>query len=221
MMGSTSYNAHSSTPLSTRPSYTVPHFRHQMLIGEIRPSKCIMYRMVPVHPLGQALLGLTWDGVTYIEKALPFGRWSAPKIFSAVADAISWAVMCNGTSGFITTSSSSPPPSTETTNWHLATAIRTCADLGFPVANHKTVSAAQYCYYLPVHPDRLGSRDHLTNLKPCGPCYYPGARRRQPQNLSSCPSWAHLLLLSHRAGPLYATSHPGLRLSSLQQTVQG
>ena len=51
------------------------------------------YRRVPVHPLDQPLLGLTWDWTTYIDKALRFGIRSAPKIFSAVADAIAWAIM--------------------------------------------------------------------------------------------------------------------------------
>ncbi len=45
------------------------------------------YRQVPFHPLDQPVLGLTWDGVTYIDKALPFGLRSA--------------IMTQGHSGFI------------------------------------------------------------------------------------------------------------------------
>ena len=47
------------------------------------------YRMIPVHPDDQSLLGVSWNGAIYIDKVLPFGLRSAPKIFSAVADAFS------------------------------------------------------------------------------------------------------------------------------------
>ena len=48
------------------------------------------YRMVPVHAEDQHLLGVCWDGTVYIDRVLPFGLRSAPKLFSAVADALQW-----------------------------------------------------------------------------------------------------------------------------------
>ena len=45
------------------------------------------YRNIPIHPDDYYLLGVKWDGVVVIDKFLPFGLRSAPKIFSAVADA--------------------------------------------------------------------------------------------------------------------------------------
>ena len=39
------------------------------------------YRMVPVHPEDQHLLGMHWEGFLYIDKVLPFGLRSAPKNF--------------------------------------------------------------------------------------------------------------------------------------------
>ena len=50
------------------------------------------YRLIPVHPDDYHLLGITWRGQTYVDRALPFGLCSAPKIFSAVADFISWVL---------------------------------------------------------------------------------------------------------------------------------
>lgn len=50
------------------------------------------YHIVPVHPQDQRLLAITWEGRTYMDRALPFGLRSAPKIFSAVADTIAWAL---------------------------------------------------------------------------------------------------------------------------------
>ena len=54
------------------------------------------YRIVPVHPSDYSLLGINWNRGTYIDRALPFGLRSAPKIFNAVADLIAWALACNG-----------------------------------------------------------------------------------------------------------------------------
>ena len=49
--------------------------------------KCA-YRMVPVHPDDQHLLGISWRGSTYSDTAPPFGLRSAPKVFSAVANTL-------------------------------------------------------------------------------------------------------------------------------------
>ena len=48
------------------------------------------YRAVPIHPLDCPLLGMQWEGVTYVDGALPFGLCSMPKIFSALADGLMW-----------------------------------------------------------------------------------------------------------------------------------
>ncbi len=50
------------------------------------------YRMVPVD---QSLLCIEWKGNWYMDKALPFGLRSAPILFTAVADALAWAMICN------------------------------------------------------------------------------------------------------------------------------
>lgn len=54
------------------------------------------YRIVPIHPQDQHLLAISWKGETYVDCTLPFGLRSAPKIFSAVADMITWALHCAG-----------------------------------------------------------------------------------------------------------------------------
>ena len=45
------------------------------------------YRVVPVHPSYQRFLGVRWKGVTHIDRVLPSGLRSAPKLFSALIDA--------------------------------------------------------------------------------------------------------------------------------------
>ena len=54
------------------------------------------YRMVPVHPDDHALMGIRWGTDVYIDTALLFGLHSAPKIFSAVTDALAWVLHCKG-----------------------------------------------------------------------------------------------------------------------------
>ena len=46
------------------------------------------FRMIPVHPHDQHLLGVRLYDSYYVDRMLPFGLRSAPKIVSAVADAI-------------------------------------------------------------------------------------------------------------------------------------
>jgi hypothetical protein len=62
---------------------------HTMLIKMDLKSA---YRQILIHPSDHFLLGISWNGKTYVDRALPFGLRSAPKIFSAVADMMAWAL---------------------------------------------------------------------------------------------------------------------------------
>jgi len=52
------------------------------------------YRLVPVHPVDRSYLGMKWKQSVYVDGMLPFGLRSAPKIFTAVADAVSDSREC-------------------------------------------------------------------------------------------------------------------------------
>ena len=54
------------------------------------------YRAIPVHPADRNLLGMVWYGELLIDAALPFGLRLAPKIFTAVADAVTWIIRQQG-----------------------------------------------------------------------------------------------------------------------------
>ena len=54
------------------------------------------YRSIPVHPHDQQLLGVRWQDHCYVDRMLPFGLRSAPKIFSAVADGLQWIMIQKG-----------------------------------------------------------------------------------------------------------------------------
>ena len=55
------------------------------------------YRMVPVHPDDRLLLGMQWENNLYVDGTLPFGLRSAPRIFTAIADALEWRARFEGT----------------------------------------------------------------------------------------------------------------------------
>ena len=70
--------------------------RHQHLLLKIDLKDA--YRMVPVHTCDCHLLVVCWREQAYIDQALPSGLRSAPKLFTAVADAIGWALFQVGVS---------------------------------------------------------------------------------------------------------------------------
>ena len=52
--------------------------------------------MVPVHPQDRYLLGMQWEGSTYIDLALSFWATLSTYSFSAVADSIQWILFQKG-----------------------------------------------------------------------------------------------------------------------------
>ena len=133
------------------------------------------YRIVPVHPADYHLLGITWRGHTYIDRALPFGLRSAPKIFSAVADFISWVLHEQGIAyqlhyldDYLLLGAPNSPQAAHA----LATVNWTFQRLGIPIASHKTEGpAASLCflgilidthsYELRLPPEKLDRLKHI------------------------------------------------------------
>ena len=50
------------------------------------------FRIIPVHPDDWELLGMSWKGRFFFDKALPFGLRSAPYLFNQLSDALEWLV---------------------------------------------------------------------------------------------------------------------------------
>ena len=97
------------------------------------------YRMIPVHPLDQPLLGIEWQGTVYCDLALPFGLRSAPVIFTAVADGLAWALRCKGVGSqlhYLDDFFCGCHDSLECAE-SLSIALGVCAELGLPVAPAK------------------------------------------------------------------------------------
>ena len=54
------------------------------------------YHIIPVHPQDHHLLGIQWDNQVFVDHCLSFGLRSAPKVFTAFADLVAWAIHCQG-----------------------------------------------------------------------------------------------------------------------------
>ena len=116
------------------------------------------YRLIPVHPDDRHLLGMRWCGSVTLDAALPFGLRSAPKIFSAVADALLWVMFRNGVSSaihyldnFLFCGAAGSGKCAQ----NLASALTTCRDLGVPVAEHKTQGPSTVLTFLGIEIDTV------------------------------------------------------------------
>lgn len=114
------------------------------------------YRLVPVHPDDRPLLGIRFEGACYVDGALPFGLRSAPKIFTAVADALQYVVRSRGVSAvdhylddFITWA----PAGLEECAANLSVLLATCKDLGVPLAADKLEGPSSRLTFLGIEID--------------------------------------------------------------------
>ena len=126
------------------------------------------YRLVPVHPSDRYLLGLQWEGETFVDTCLPFGLRSTPKIFNAVADTLLWIMRSKGVHPAIHYLDNylffGPPLSTQCAN-NLHTALSICESLGIPVAPDKVVGPATSLTYLGLELDSSMNEIHLPQDK--------------------------------------------------------
>ena len=121
------------------------------------------YRMVPVHPADRKLLGMSWNGQTYVDMVLPFGLHSAPKIFTAVADALEYILQEQGIihilhylDEFVLLGR----PGKADCEKGLHIAMEMCHRLGVPIAEHKMEGPTWVLTFLgiEVHSERMEVR---------------------------------------------------------------
>ena len=116
------------------------------------------YRMVPVHPEDQRLLGMFWENKVMVDTCLPFGLRSAPKIFSAVADGLTWAMHCKGIQHllhYLDDFLFFGPPNHPKCSSDLTTAQSTCRELGFPIAEDKVEGPSTSIIFLGIEIDTI------------------------------------------------------------------
>ena len=116
------------------------------------------YLLIPVHPSDQLVLGVLWKGKLYVDSQLPFGLRSAPKIFTAIADAIEWCVRLRGVSfvahyldDFITFG----PPDSPVCGRNLALLSEECTCLGAALADEKSEGPTTLLPFLGIEIDTV------------------------------------------------------------------
>ena len=135
---------------------TIHHLGRGTLLAKLDLKSA--YRHVPVHPEDHWLLGMTWEGNILVDTCLPFGLRSAPKIFSAVADGLTWAMHCKGITymlHYLDDFLFLGPPGHPMCNSTLSLAQSTCIELGFPVAPEKLEGPATVLTFLGIEIDTV------------------------------------------------------------------
>ena len=116
------------------------------------------YRVIPVHPQDHHLLGIQWCGDTFIDRSLPFGLRSAPKIFTAFSDMVAWAIHYRGVRHllhYLDDFLLFGQPGTLEASQAVATAREVFAEAGIPVAEHKTDGPATSVTFLGILVDTV------------------------------------------------------------------
>ena len=126
------------------------------------------YRLIPVHPDDQHLLAISWENNVYIDRALPFGLRSAPILFAAVANALSWTLYSRGIryllhylDDFLVLGA----PYTHEAPAASDLAASTFHELGVPVASHKTEGPSTCITFLGILVDTVAFQLRLPREK--------------------------------------------------------
>ena len=111
------------------------------------------YRMVPIHPEDRWSLGVIWDKAVYVDCQLPFGLASAPAIFNAMADALEWILRSRGIRAIIHYLDDFlvlGAPASDKCQRALELTIRTCDELGVPLAMDKVEGPCNILTFLGI-----------------------------------------------------------------------
>ena len=122
------------------------------------------YRLVPVHPLDRTWLGMQWNSQLYIDGMLPFGLRSAPKLFTAVADAIEWCIHQRGVDlifHYLDDFLVMGPPNSVTCKHSLELLVSECGELGVPLASEKIEGPSPILTFLGIE---INTREGILRL---------------------------------------------------------
>ena len=126
------------------------------------------YRLVPVHPQDRMLQAVEWEGSLYVDPMLPFGLRSAPKIFSAVADALNWCLQRAGIrfiQHYLDDYIIVAPPHSKECQQAVQTMDTVCARLGVPMAPHKREGPTTCLIFLGIEIDTVAGELRLPEEK--------------------------------------------------------
>ena len=90
-----------------------------------------------------------------MDGALPFRLRSAPKIFTAVVDALLWGHGVIHNMHYLDDFLILGPPNTRSCHQDLSTSLDLCDRLGFPIARHKLVDPSALLSFLGIQVDTV------------------------------------------------------------------
>lgn len=125
------------------------------------------YRLVSVHLEDRLLLDVEWEGFHYIDKMLPLGLHSAPKIF-AVADALEWCIRQRRVTGinyYLDDFVIVAPPASDMCRRYLGLMQEEFDILGVPLVPEKTEWPTMCLTFLRIEVDTVMGRLHLPQEK--------------------------------------------------------
>ena len=128
------------------------------------------YRLIPVQPEDRPLQAMRWGDQMYVDPMLPFGSRSAPKIFNAVADALHWYLCQRGVTSlfhYLDDFNILAPPQSPRCRQDLSPLLQVCAELGIPIASHKTEGTASCLVFLGIEVDTMANELRLPKDKLC------------------------------------------------------
>ena len=126
------------------------------------------YRVVPIHPEDRPLLGVKWDGKVFLDMALPFGLRSAPKIFSALADALAWIAYQHGVAlqiHYLDDFFMVGPSDSPICKHYYHSFLQCCHVLGVPIAMNKLVPPCTMLTFLGIEIDSARLQCRLPAVK--------------------------------------------------------
>ena len=112
-----------------------------------------VHKLFPVHPVDRQRLGIKWRDQVYFDVMLPFGLRSAPKIFTAVVDALEWCIASQGfnhIAHYLDDSVVMGLPDLEVCAKSLSTLKAVSSDLDVPLAPEKQESPSTKLTFLVI-----------------------------------------------------------------------
>lgn len=112
---------------------------------------------------------MRWDGATYVDGSLPFGLHLAPKLFTAMADALLLILGQHGVRNamhYLDDFLLVGRAGSEECGQALATSLQFCERLGVPIAPHKTEVPSSVISFLGIRIDTANMVLHLPQASP-------------------------------------------------------
>ena len=123
------------------------------------------YHIVPIYPQDRPLLAVRWEEEVLLDGALPFGLRSAPKLFTAIADALMWVMQQCGVTQVLHYFDDFRKPDSSECARNLAIALEVCSELGVPVAPQKIEGPDTCLSFLGIQVDSMTGRLSLPPQK--------------------------------------------------------